>query len=126
MKSTTKIIQVVCLIAAIWIVIQTVADMGVTDFHVVTSSEYIRDGQKCIMYRVYADKEDMTEKELIASFDKLIRKLHDGYYLHDVLVYSKKEYAYGAEAYDVANVEEIEKGQTPIVEFSNYTISPKK
>lgn len=100
--------------------------MGIADFHIVSSDEYIRDGQKCILYRVYSDKENMTEKELIASFDKLMRQQHDEYYLHDVLVYSRPEYADGSESFDVANVEEMRKGQTPIVEFSNYTISPKK
>lgn len=124
MKSTPKIIQVVCLIAAIWIVIQTVADMGVTDFHVVNSTEYVRDGQLCILYRVTADKENMTEKELIASFNKLIRKQHDGYYLHCVMVYSRREYAY-TDGYDVANIEELQKGEIPVVEFQDKEIPHK-
>lgn len=123
-KEITKLIRIACLVAVIWVVIQTVADMGVTDFHIVNSTEYVRDGQLCILYRVTADKEDMTEKELIASFDKLIRKQHDGYYLHCVMVYSRREYAY-TDGYDVANIEEFKKGGTPVVEFQDKEIPHK-
>ena len=126
MKSVTKAIRIVCLIVAAWFFIRGVVDMGIADFHIVSSDEYIRDGQKCILYRVYSDKENMTEKELIASFDKLMRQQHDGYYLHDVLVYSRPEYADGSESFDVANVEEMKKGETPVVEFSTYTLTPVK
>lgn len=120
-KEITKLIRIVCLVAVIWIVVQTVADMGVTDFHIVNRTEYVRDGQLCILYRVTSDKENMTEQELIASFKKLIRKQHDGYYLHCVMVYSRREYAY-TDGYDVANIEELKKGETPVVEFQDKEV----
>lgn len=120
-KEITKLIRIACLVAVIWIVVQTVADMGVTDFHIVNRTEYVRDGKLCILYRVTSDKENMTEQELIASFKKLIRKQHDGYYLHCVMVYSRREYAY-TDGYDVANIEELKKGETPVVEFQDKEI----
>lgn len=120
-KEITKLIRIVCLVAVIWIVVQTVADMGVTDFHIVNRTEYVRDGQLCILYRVTSDKENMTEQELIASYKKLIRKQHDGYYLHCVMVYSRREYAY-TDGYDVANIEELKKGETPVVEFQDKEV----
>lgn len=124
MKSVTKAIRIVCLIVAAWFFIRGVVDMGIADFHIVNCDEYVRDGQLCILYRVTADKENMTEKELIASFDKLMRQQHDGYYLHCVMVYSRREYAY-TDGYDVANIEELQKGETPVVEFQDKEIPHK-
>lgn len=86
-------------------------------FFVVNQSEYIRDGKKCILYRVYADKEGLSEEELLDSYNSLIKQLNDDYYLHDVMVYSSEEFAAGGNAYDVAEVEEMEKGKTPEVRF---------
>lgn len=127
-KKFIHFVLVICLTLAIGFGMVACASESVqaVDFHIVSQNEYIRDGKKCILYRVYADKDGLTEEELIASFQALIKRQNDGYYLHDVLVYSRPEYADGSESFDVANVEELSKGAKPVVEFANYTIPTRE
>lgn len=119
-KKFIHFVLIIGLTLAMWFGMVACASESVqaVDFHIVSQSEYIRDGKECILYRVYADKDGLTEAELIASFRALIKEQHDGYYLHDVLVYSRPEYADGSEAFDVANVEELVQGAKPVVEFA--------
>lgn len=76
------------------------------------SSEYVRDGEKCISYRVCAGT-DLSEDDLLAVYNDVTNG--DGYYLHTVWFYSSSD-CIGA--YDVAQVEELESGADPVVTFS--------
>lgn len=76
------------------------------------ASEYIRDGQKCMAYRVCAGT-DLSEDDLLSVFYDVTDG--DGYYLHTVWFYSTSECS---GFYDVAMVEELESGADPVVTFS--------
>ena len=86
-------------------------------FTEVSSSEYARDSEKCIAYRVYINSTDFTEEDLLTAYNTFIEEKDDGYYLHTVMVYSSKEIADGSEAWDVANLEELVKGDEPKITF---------
>lgn len=73
------------------------------------SSEYVRDSQKCMAYRVCAGT-DLSEDELLSVFYDVTDG--DGYYLHTVWFYSTSECS---GFYDVAMVEELESGSEPVV-----------
>lgn len=96
-------------------VTETTEEQESAKFFVVSQSEYVRDAQKCILYRVYTDKEGLTEDQLLESYRELIKQMNDEYYLHDIMVYSSEEIADGSSAYDVAEIEEMEKGKAPEV-----------
>jgi hypothetical protein len=84
-------------------------------FHLVNQGEYVRNGRKCGLYRVYADKTDMTDDEMIVSFNTFIKELKDKYYLHDVMIYSSAEKADGGNAFDVADIEQTTESKTPVI-----------
>ena len=71
---------------------------GIT-YEVISTQDYIRDGQKCIGYRVYIDTRDVTYSEYRAIFCELTD--NDGKYLHTVWFYFNKDSANGT---DIANV----------------------
>ncbi|WP_346669019.1 hypothetical protein [uncultured Subdoligranulum sp.] len=73
------------------------------------STEYVRDSQKCMAYRVCAGT-DLSEDELLSVFHDVTAD--DGYYLHTVWFYSTSECS---GFYDVAMVEELESGSDPVV-----------
>ena len=89
------------------------------DFQCVSQSEYVRDGKKCVLYRVCTDKEGLSKEELIVSFKAFIKKQNDDYYLHDVMLYSSRDIAEGGDAFDVAEMEELSKGSAPVIRFAN-------
>lgn len=90
------------------------------ELHTVSHSEYARDGKLCILYRVYTDvsKDELTEDVLIASYRTFIKKNNDNYYLHDIMVYSSSDMADGTNSFDIAEIEELSKGATPVVRFA--------
>ena len=90
------------------------AIVEVNKFTVVSQSEYARDGKKCILYRVYPENTDnLTESDLLNSYNALMDELNDGYYLHEVMVYSVPENADGSDIWDIADIEETEQGKAP-------------
>ncbi len=110
----------ICLAIVVCIgMVACASNVQIVDFQLVSQSEYIRDGKKCILYRVYADREELTEEELAASFNAFVKKQNDSYYLHDVMLYSSKDMAEGGNAFDVAEMEEMSEGSAPVVRFPN-------
>ena len=92
------------------------ATVEVNKFTVVSESEYARDGQKCILYRVYPENtENVTEEDLLNSYNALMDELNDGYYLHEVMVYSVADNADGSDIWDIADIEETEQGKDPTI-----------
>lgn len=85
------------------------ASVSVPSYTTGESSEYVRDGEKCISYRVCAGT-DLSEDELLAVYGDVTSG--DDYYLHTVWFYSTADCA---GAYDVAQVEELESGSDPVV-----------
>lgn len=86
-----------------------------------SSSEYARNGKKCIAYRVYIDTTDFTEDDLQAAYKAFIAEKNDKYYLHTVMVYSSKDIADGSEAWDVASLEEVVEGEEPEITYSQIS-----
>ena len=76
-----------------------------------SNSEYVRDGKKCIAYRVSVSS-DPTDDELTAVFNDVC---NDDYYLHTVWFYSSSELASGGNSYDVAMLEETAAGSDPVI-----------
>lgn len=85
------------------------ASVSVPSYITGESSEYIRDSQKCMAYRVCAGT-DLSEDELLSVFHDVTDG--DDYYLHTVWFYSTSECS---GFYDVAMVEELESGSDPVV-----------
>lgn len=81
------------------------------EYENVSNSEYVRDGKKCIAYRVSVSS-DPTDDELTAVFNDVC---NDDYYLHTVWFYSSSELASGGNSYDVAMLEETAAGSDPVI-----------
>lgn len=90
-------------------------DVEPVGFYISSQDEYVRDGKKCILYRVCADKNDMTDDEMIVSFNTFLETIKDNYYLHDVMIYSSAEKVAGGGEYDVAEIEETADSKTPVI-----------
>lgn len=91
-------------------------EKDVVKLSLVSQDEYVRDGEKCILYRVTADRStDVSEDEWIDAFKEFIADRNDNYYLHDVMVYSSSDIADGSDAWDIAEIEETGKGKQPAV-----------
>lgn len=107
------VILVCCLIAAV--TGDDEDEAGAITYTVVSTTEYARDGQECIGYRVAADT-DITDDDILAIFEAVA---DDDYYLHTVWIYSSEELAEGGDAYDVAMAEETAEGETPEITRAN-------
>lgn len=81
-------------------------------FDVVNTGEYIRDGKKCLNFRVMVDK-NYSDKKIIAIYYGLTQ---DDYYLHTVWFYDLESDRENLGVYNVAKMEETEKGVIPEVE----------
>ena len=81
-------------------------------WEVVSKSEYVRNNQKCMGYRVYLS-ESKTYEEKQAIFEEITS--HSSYYLHTVWFYSTRSGASGSGTYDMGMMEQTYKGEKPIV-----------
>lgn len=79
------------------------------DWEQVNTSEYVRDGKKCIAYRVYVEDKEATDAQLLDVYKSVISK--DSYYLHTVWIYFDRNEAEGGLA--SATIEETQKGTMP-------------
>lgn len=86
---------------------------GVWD--IVSTSNYVRNGQKCIGYRVYISNSYATDESMKDIFTYLTKQ--DGYYLHTVWYYHTRSNANGTNSAD-SIMEETSPGQIP--EIRNY------
>lgn len=84
------------------------AEIAPVDYETVSTSEYARDGKKCIGYRVYVPDKDATDEQLLDIYSKVT---NDAYYLHTVWIYFDRKEAEGGLA--SATIEETSKGVTP-------------
>lgn len=82
------------------------------EYENVSNDEYVRDGKKCIAYRVSVSS-DLTDEELTSVFHDVCSG--DDYYLHTVWFYSSSEMANGGNSYDVAILEETSSGSDPVI-----------
>lgn len=117
-----RILLSVCLAAAICVgMVACASNVQPVDFQYVSQSEYVRDGKKCVLYRVCTDQEGLSKEELAVSFKAFLKKQNDDYYLHDVMLYSSRDIAEGGDAFDLAEMEELSKGSEPVIRFANIT-----
>ena len=85
------------------------------DWDIVSTSDYIRDGQKCIGYRVYITPSYATNESMKDIFTYLTKQ--DSYYLHTVWFYHTRKNANGTNSAD-SIMEETSPGKIP--EIRNY------
>ena len=68
------------------------AHMEGGDWEIISTEEYVRDGQKCMGYRIYVDAHYGSEDIYKDIFNYVT---DDGYYLHIVWIYNVKSMANG-------------------------------
>ena len=85
------------------------------DWDIVSTSDYIRDGQKCIGYRIYITSSYATNESMKDIFTYLTKQ--DNYYLHTVWFYHTRSNANGTNSAD-SIMEETSPGKIP--EIKNY------
>ena len=80
------------------------------------TSGYIRDGKKCIGYRVIVD-ENATDEELLSVFRELTH--YDGYYLHTVWFYRSQKEIDDFGFFTVALLDEVAVGDI-VIDRDNF------
>lgn len=84
----------------------------IPEYENVSNDEYVRDGKKCIAYRISVSS-DLTDEELTSVFHDVCSG--DDYYLHTVWFYSSSDLASDGNSYDVAMLEETASGSDPVI-----------
>lgn len=80
------------------------------DWDIVSTSNYVRNGQECIGYRVYISNSYATNESMKDIFTYLIKQ--DDCYLHTVWFYHTRSNANGTNSADLT-MEETSPGQIP-------------
>jgi hypothetical protein len=80
------------------------------DWEVVSTQSYVRDGQKCMGYRIYVDY-DYASTDIYKDIFLYVTD-DDGYYLHTVWIYNIKFRANGSYSADYI-MEQTRQGELP-------------
>ncbi len=79
------------------------------DWEIISTEDYVRDGKKCIGYRIYVNR-DYGSEEIYKDIFSYVTD--DGYYLHTVWIYNIKSMANGSYSADYI-LEQTRQNQLP-------------
>jgi glucose/arabinose dehydrogenase len=80
------------------------------DWEIVSTQDYVRDGRKCIGYRIYVDRDYASTRVFKNIFSYVTDD--DGYYLHTVWIYYFSSMADGSHSADYI-LEQTRQGELP-------------